>query len=102
MLLWTETDAHGNSVRSDIETPPTNGQNLYLSVDANLQSELYKDIVHGAAVDGFVGGAGVIMNVQTGQVLSITSFPQYDDNAFAQGDNAAIVAADQDPDSPAS
>lgn len=95
-----ETDAHGNVVRSDIVTPPVDGQNLYLSIDANVQAELYKDIVQGAAVDGFVGGAGVIMNVQNGQMLALTSWPQYDDNEFVQGDNAAIVAADNDPNSP--
>lgn len=95
-----ETDAHGNSVRSDIVTPPVNGQNLYLSIDANLQDELYKDMVQGAAVDGFVGGAGVIMDVRTGEVLALTSFPQYDNNEFVQGDNAAIVAANNDPNSP--
>jgi penicillin-binding protein 2 len=95
-----EKDAHGNQVRSDIVSPPVNGQNLYLSIDANLQSELFRSIVQGAAVDGFVGGSGVIMNVQTGQVLALTSFPQYDNNAFVQGDNAAIVAADQNPNSP--
>ena len=95
-----ETDAHGNPVRSDIVTPPVNGQNLYLSIDANLQNELYTDIQQGAAVDGFVAGAGVIMDVQTGQMLALTSFPQYDNNEFVQGDNAAIVAANQDPDSP--
>lgn len=95
-----ETDAHGNLIRSDIETPPVNGQNLYLSIDANLQGQLYQDIVQGASVDGFVGGAGVIMNVQNGQVLAITSWPQYDNNEFVQGDTAAIVAANQDPSSP--
>ncbi|HEV3245531.1 MAG TPA: penicillin-binding transpeptidase domain-containing protein [Candidatus Paceibacterota bacterium] len=95
-----ETNAHGKSIRSDIVAPPVDGQNLYLSIDANIQTELYKAIVQGAAVDGFVGGAGVVMDVNTGQVLSITSFPQYDDNAFAQGDNAEIAAANQDPSSP--
>ncbi len=95
-----ETDARGNPVRSNIVSPPVDGENLYLSIDSNLQSEMYKAMVHGAAVDGFVGGAGIIMNVENGQVLTLTSFPQYDDNAFVQGNNAAIVAANQDPSSP--
>lgn len=95
-----ETDAHGKPVRSDIVSPPVDGKNLRLSIDADLQGELYKDIVQGAAVDGFVGGAGVILDVRSGQVLALTSFPQYDDNAFVQGDNAAIVAADQNASSP--
>ncbi|MDR3571383.1 MAG: penicillin-binding transpeptidase domain-containing protein [Candidatus Pacebacteria bacterium] len=95
-----ETDAHGRQIRSDIVTPPQDGENLYLSIDANLQAELYKSIVQGASVDGFVGGSGVIMDVRTGQVYALTSFPQYDNNAFVQGDNAAIAAATENPSSP--
>ena len=94
-----ETDAHGNQVRSDIVAPPVDGQNLVLSVDSNLQSELYKAITQGAAVDGFVGGAGIIMDVQTGQLLSMTSFPEYDNNAFEQG-GSAIAQANANPNSP--
>ncbi|HUO50520.1 MAG TPA: penicillin-binding transpeptidase domain-containing protein [Candidatus Paceibacterota bacterium] len=96
----TETDAHGKIVQQNIVTPPQNGQNLTLSIDADVQKELYKDLVAGAHVDGFVGGAGVIMNLQTGELLAITSFPQYDNNAFEQGDSAAITAANTSPDSP--
>jgi penicillin-binding protein 2 len=96
----TETSAHDVVEETNIVTPPQDGQNLTLSIDANLQSELYAAITQGAAVDGFVGGAGIIMNVQNGQLLAITSFPQYDDNAFEQGDSAAITAAENSPNSP--
>ncbi len=95
-----EQDAHRKLVRSDIISPPQNGRNIDLSIDASVQGELYKAIAQGAAVDGFVGGAGAIMNVQNGQILAITSFPQYDNNAFVQGDTAAIVAANHDQNSP--
>lgn len=95
-----ETDAHGTIVRSDIETPPVDGQNLTLSIDSDVQTKLYQDIVQGAAVDGFVGGAGIIMNVQNGQILALTSFPQYDNNAFVQGDSAAIQAANANANAP--
>ncbi len=95
-----ETDAHGNVQRENIVTPPQDGQNVTLSIDANLQSHLYQALTSGAALDGFVGGAGVIMNVQTGQLLAITSFPEYDNNAFTSGDVAAVRAASVDPASP--
>ncbi|HTR19056.1 MAG TPA: penicillin-binding transpeptidase domain-containing protein [Candidatus Paceibacterota bacterium] len=94
-----ETDAKGHPVRSDIVSPPVNGDNLTLSIDADLQRELYTAIVNGAHVDGFVGGAGLIMDVRTGQLLALTSFPEYDNNAFQQGSDA-IAAANANPNSP--
>jgi penicillin-binding protein 2 len=95
-----ETDAHGNLERENIVSPPQNGQNVTLSIDADLQSQLFKTLVAGASKDGFVGGAGVIMDVRTGELLAITSFPEYDDNAFQSGDSAAIASAANNPNSP--
>lgn len=95
-----ETDAHGKVVRQNIVEPPQNGDNLTLSIDSDLQAQLYKAITEGAAVDGFVGGAGVIMDVETGQLLAITSFPEYDNNAFTAGDSTVIRATTNDPNSP--
>jgi penicillin-binding protein 2 len=88
-----ETDARKKVERENIVSPPQSGSDLKLSIDANLQSELYKVLTSGAQVDGFVGGAGVIMDVSTGQLLAITSFPQYDNQAFTDG-NSAMVHAD--------
>lgn len=88
-----ETDAHGRVQRQDLVSPPQAGENLTLSVDATVQSELYSALVSGANVDGFQGGAGVIIDVHTGEVLALTSFPEYDHEAFQNGDSAAVAAA---------
>lgn len=96
----TETDAHNHVVQTDIVAPPEDGNDLTLSINATIQAELYAALSQGAAVDGFIGGAGIIMNVQNGQLLAITSFPQYDNNAFERGDSAAITAAQKNPNSP--
>lgn len=88
-----ETDARGRVQREDIVSPPENGGDLHLSIDADVQSKLY-EVLHQHAIDkGFVGGAAVIMDVQTGEILALTSFPEYDHQAFTDGD-AAIVARD--------
>lgn len=57
---------------------PTNGENLVLSVDKKVQAKLYESIVSLAKEVGFTGGAGVIMDVRNGEVLAITSYPEYD------------------------
>lgn len=95
-----ETDAHGHIQRQDLVTPPEDGQNLTLSIDADVTSKLYELLSQHARDEGFQGGAAVIMNVQTGEILAITSFPEYDHSAFQNGDPASISAAAQDPRSP--
>lgn len=95
-----ETDALGTVERENIVTPPENGADLHLSIDSEVQSKLYSQLSAHAAKNGFKGGAAVIMDVRTGEVLALTSFPEYDNAAFAAGDSAAVRAASTDPRSP--
>lgn len=37
------------------------------------------------ARQGFRGGAGVIINVETGEILALTSYPEYDQNLMTKG-----------------
>ncbi len=95
-----ETDAHGKVERQDLVVPPQNGTNLTLTIDADVQSQLYDALVAQAQRQGFRAGAGVIMDVRTGKLLALTTFPQYDDNAFNAGDATAVRAAFTDPRTP--
>ena len=95
-----ETDAHGRVQRTDLISPPQPGKNLTLAIDADMQAALYHALVSGAKVDGFEGGAGIIMDVRTGELLSLTSFPEYDHQAFQNGDAAAVSAAAHSPYAP--
>jgi len=95
-----ERDAHGAVQRENIIVPPQNGADLTLSIDADVQSKLFMLLSQHAYDEGFVGGAAVIMDVRTGQVLALTSFPEYDNQAFTNGDSAAVAAANTDPAKP--
>lgn len=59
---------------------PEHGANLELTIDKNIQKELYKGIETLAHKASFVAGAGIIMDVRTGEILAITSYPEYDNN----------------------
>ncbi len=93
-----EVDALGK-VRSALgEIPPQNGDNLYLNVDAGLQTFLYNDIV---AKNGNKKAAAVAVDPQTGQVLALVSVPGYDDNLFARGISETDYAKlENDPNHP--
>ncbi len=56
---------------------PTNGENIVLSIDKGVQAKLYESMESLAKEVGFTGGAGVIMDVRNGEVLAITSYPEY-------------------------
>lgn len=88
--LMVETDAHRKVQRQNIVAPAKNGTDLKLSVDADVQSKLYTLLSAHAREQRFEGGAVVVMDVRTGQLLAMTSFPQYDNNAFTDGDVAAV------------
>jgi penicillin-binding protein 2 len=95
-----ETNAHGKVEETNIIAPPVDGTNITLSIDADVQSALFAALVAHAKSQGFRAGAGAIINVRTGQLLAITSFPEYDNQAFTDGDTKSISAANTNPFTP--
>jgi penicillin-binding protein 2 len=93
----SETDAHGNVVSESIQNEPVPGQKVTLSLDSNVTQGLYDTLAKVAEQSGFQGGAGVIMDVQTGELLAMTSYPEYSSQALTDGDTAAIAAFNNDP-----
>jgi len=95
-----ETNARGVLVREDIVDPPQGGETLKLSIDADVQTELARRLEEHARNQGFQGGAAAIMDVRTGELIALTSFPEYDNAAFASGDSEKIAAANADATTP--
>jgi len=91
----SETDARGELVREDIVDPPHEGESVHLSVDADMQAALAHALSNHAEQHRFEGGAGVIMDVHTGELLALTSFPEYDNAAFARGEGEAVRNANE-------
>src|SRR3989344_4203468 len=86
-----ETDVAGPATSESVVEKPKDGETVTLSVDAELTSELFKAIEDLSRQAGFVGGAGVIMDVHTGEILALTSFPEYDQNLLTSGANQETI-----------
>lgn len=80
-----ETDVAGEVTSESTIEKPVDGETLTLSLDARVTEVLHKALADLSSRQGFVGGAGVIMNVQTGEILAMTSYPEYDQNAITRG-----------------
>jgi penicillin-binding protein 2 len=86
------------NARNEIESestilPAQDGNNLTLSIDARVQEKLYEIISDVADSSGFRGGAGVIMDVHSGEILALTNYPEYDPNVLAEGGPAEVIAS---------
>lgn len=90
-----ESDALGKVERENIVSPAVHGEDLHLSIDSDVQSRLNEILAKHADTMGFKGGAAIIMDVRTGELLTLTSFPEYDNQAFTDGDKDVVRTASQ-------
>ncbi len=70
---------------------PKDGEDLKTSIDASLQNEMYTAISGLSRSVGFTGGAGVIMDVKTGEVTALTSYPEYNSQILTDGKNEDVI-----------
>lgn len=90
-LRIVEVDAKGEIQSESVTRPVIGGSDIKLSIDSELQSHMYsviKDLVQQA---GFTGGAGVIMDINTGEVISLTSYPEYSSQILTDGNNKTAI-----------
>jgi penicillin-binding protein 2 len=92
----TETDARGKIVSEAKIEAPISGERITLSVDAVVNQGLFDALASRARAANAVGAAGVIMDVRTGELLAMTSYPEYSPSKMAEGDTEAINAYNAD------
>jgi penicillin-binding protein 2 len=100
-----ETDAQGRLVRTISSTPPTPGDNVYLSLDLDLQKytvqqlQLQMDEQHKKLGGNLaLAGSAIVENPHTGEIYAMASLPDYNLNQFANGiTQAQYTALTTDP-----
>lgn len=88
-----EVDALSDVVSEYVIDAPVDGKELHLSIDAELSQAMYDIIATSTVQAGFRSGAGVIMDIHTGELIALTSFPTYDPEIMADGDDTETIAA---------
>lgn len=85
--LAEEVDALGRSVSSQpyVLNQSVSGKNAYISIDKGTQEYMYNLLKDAVKKNGAVGAAGVIEDVNTGEILALVSYPSYDNNLFVGG-----------------
>ena len=90
-LRLIEVDARGKVQSENIVKPPDQGESITLSIDSRVQSKMYTSIQDIATRVGFAGGAGVIIDVTNGEVIAMTSYPEYSSEVMSSKTDVAKV-----------
>lgn len=100
-LRILEVDALGNIVSSNVIDPSTPGKNIQLTLDSRLQSHFYSIIGNIVREQDYLGGAGAVMDIESGEILAMASYPDFDPNIMTAGeDHDAIDAYNKDKGTP--
>lgn len=80
-----EVDVSGRPVEILGKKEPIPGDDLYLTIDKNLQAAAEKAVDEQLKAINAHAAAAVALNPQTGEILAIVSRPAFDPNLFAHG-----------------
>jgi cell division protein FtsI (penicillin-binding protein 3) len=90
VLGFTNIDGKGaagaeRAFETYLSDPRTRGKPLVLSISSRIQQALEAELDEARQHFSAIGAAGVVMDVHTGEVLAMTSLPNFNPNAPGQG-----------------
>jgi penicillin-binding protein 2 len=86
-----EVDVNKKIYSENIVNTPIHGQELITTVDSRIQGELFTLIKNLSESNSFSGGAGILMNIENGEILTSTSFPEYNGELLSLGKDSATI-----------
>lgn len=89
--ILVEVDVIGEVISASAVQSAMPGKELHTSVDAALSEAIYNIIATSTEQAGFRSGAAAVMDVDTGEIIALTSYPSYDPEVMADGDDSELI-----------
>jgi penicillin-binding protein 2 len=86
-----ETDALGKIYSENIVNAPKQGADLNTTIDSRIQKELFTLIENLSKNKTFNGGSGVIIDIHNGEILTSTTFPEYNSEILSLGKDVSAI-----------
>jgi penicillin-binding protein 2 len=86
-----ETNAQGNTTSENLIRETTFGENISLTIDSELTIKLHESLIGIIDQVGYDGGASVIIDVETGAIVAMTSFPEIKSDVLFMGKDKETI-----------
>jgi penicillin-binding protein 2 len=90
--FYSETDSSGKLISENIVDLPENGKDLYLTIDYEIQSALFKTFQKAGQESRYNGGVALIADVRDGSVLAAVTYPDFDANVMSIGTDVEKIS----------
>jgi cell division protein FtsI (penicillin-binding protein 3) len=95
VLGWVDRDGHGaagieRSMEARLTDPRMRGHPLALSLDSRVQATLESELDRAVTAMEAEGGTGIVMDVNTGEIIAMASAPTFNPNAAGRADPSAL------------
>lgn len=86
-----ETSVTGDVISKNTVRTGSKGEDVVLSIDSRIQNKMYESIKDLSAKVGFRGGAGIIMDIESGEILSMVTYPEYSSQIMTDGEDISTI-----------
>jgi penicillin-binding protein 2 len=89
--IVAEITAKGEVQNDNIIDTPKKGETITLSIDSRVQEKFSEILSMYAEKGSFSGAAGVVMDIHTGDILALTSYPEFSPDILSQNKDKEIL-----------
>lgn len=86
-----EINALGEISSQGLIEHPQDGENISLAIDSRIQTKLFEIIEETSQKVNFQGGGGAIMDIKTGEIITLVSYPEYNSGIISDGENTESI-----------
>jgi penicillin-binding protein 2 len=87
--LIFEKDSKSNIIRTLEKKEPVYGHSIYLTINSEFQKEAYELFKKYLKERGYKKGGFIMLNPNSGEIISLVSYPDFDNNLFQNDKNYA-------------
>lgn len=100
-IQLVEFNALNEMTSESVVIEPKHGDSLTTSLDVAAQTSMYDALKYVVDNGDFTGGAGILMDINTGELHAITTYPEYDSEVMTIGTSTKLIQDFiTDPDKP--